>query len=87
MATRKPSKDVPQQIDNCGGHGPIHPGREPGARAPSHPAVGASHFGVYTSFDYPGALDTFPGGINPSGVIVGGYLDTTGNEHGFIRTP
>ena len=43
--------------------------------------------GVFTSFDVPGDIFTDAAGINPSGVIVGIYVDAAGNEHGFIRTP
>jgi hypothetical protein len=47
------------------------------------------HNGVFTSFDYPeaGVQDTFANGINALGEIVGGFLDSSGAEHGFIRTP
>lgn len=45
--------------------------------------------GVYTSFSYPasGVEFTEATGINPGGVIVGLFVDSAGNEHGFIRTP
>jgi hypothetical protein len=43
--------------------------------------------GVFTSFDYPGATFSEATGINASGVIVGVFTDTSGNTHGFIRTP
>jgi hypothetical protein len=44
--------------------------------------------GVYTTFNYPasGVEFTEATGINPSGVIVGLFVDAAGNEHGFIRT-
>ena len=44
--------------------------------------------GVFTSFDYPSATVFFTQGtgINPGGVIVGVYVDSSGS-HGFIRTP
>jgi uncharacterized membrane protein len=46
------------------------------------------HDGVYTSFDYPGgSLFTEATGINALGVIVGLFEDSSGNFHGFIRTP
>ena len=36
-------------------------------------------------FDDPsGVGETFPSGINDSGVIVGGYVDASGNGHGFM---
>jgi uncharacterized membrane protein len=40
----------------------------------------------FTTIDYPGAVSTFAYGINPAGDIVGGYVDTTGNKHGFALT-
>ncbi len=43
--------------------------------------------GVYTSFDYPGAIFSEATGINPGGVIVGLFEDSSGNFHGFVRTP
>lgn len=46
------------------------------------------HKGVFTSFDYPGgAIFTEATGINALGVIVGVFTDSSGNSHGFIRTP
>jgi len=45
------------------------------------------HNGVFTSFDYPGAIFTEATGINPGGVIVGLFQDSSFNIHGFIRTP
>lgn len=45
--------------------------------------------GQFTSFDPPGTgpLGSDAAGINPSGVIVGLYFDTSKNLHGYIRTP
>ncbi len=43
--------------------------------------------GVYKSFDYPGATYTAGTGINSLGVIGGAFTDSSGNTHGFIRTP
>jgi len=43
--------------------------------------------GVFTSFDYPGAVWTGASGINALGIIVGIFVDSSGNTHGFIRTP
>jgi uncharacterized membrane protein len=44
--------------------------------------------GVFTVIDYPGSIDTgLLGGtlvINNSGVIVGGFIDANGREHGFV---
>jgi uncharacterized membrane protein len=56
------------------------------------PATGPFHGflmtdGRFTIIDYPGG--TSSGGtlvINDSGLIVGGYIDTAGKEHGFIAT-
>lgn len=45
------------------------------------------HNGVFTSFDYPGATFTEGTGINPGGVIVGVFQDSSGGIHGFVRTP
>lgn len=45
------------------------------------------HNGVFTSFDYPGAIFSEATGINPGGVIVGVFEDSSTNVHGFIRTP
>jgi probable HAF family extracellular repeat protein len=39
----------------------------------------------YTSFDYPGASSTNPGGMNNSGQIVGYYLDSSYIAHGFLK--
>jgi hypothetical protein len=43
--------------------------------------------GVYTSFDYPGATFSEGTGINPAGIIVGVFVDSANNVHGFVRTP
>jgi len=43
--------------------------------------------GVFKSFDYPGAVLTEGTGINSLGVIGGLFTDSSGNTHGFIRTP
>jgi len=43
--------------------------------------------GVFSSFDYPGATLTEGTGINSLGVIGGIFIDSSGNTHGFIRTP
>ncbi len=47
------------------------------------------HKGVFTSFDYQesGVQATYANGINALGVIVGGFVDSDNNVHGFIRTP
>jgi probable HAF family extracellular repeat protein len=43
--------------------------------------------GVYTTIDFPGALNTDAFGINDIGEIVGVFFGQDGNEHGFLRTP
>jgi uncharacterized membrane protein len=40
--------------------------------------------GRYTTIRVPGAMRTFPFGINNDGVIVGFYSDSAYREHGFI---
>jgi hypothetical protein len=40
--------------------------------------------GVYTSFDVPGAVTSFPNAVNLSGVIGGGWSDARYQLHGFI---
>ena len=47
-------------------------------------APGASAFN-FTTIDVPGALITAPFGINKAGRVVGGSIDETGAEHGFLR--
>src|SRR5262249_13953287 len=39
-----------------------------------------------TTIDVPGAINTFPFGINASSVIVGRYLARNNITHGFVRT-
>ena len=41
--------------------------------------------GTFTTFDPPGSTFTEPSGINPGGVITGGYIDASGMDHGFVR--
>jgi hypothetical protein len=41
--------------------------------------------GAITSFDPPGSVVTFAGGINPEGAIVGTFGDANGIGHGFLR--
>ena len=43
--------------------------------------AGPAHF---TTINYPGAVSTFAYGINPAGDIVGGYVDSSKHEHGFV---
>jgi uncharacterized membrane protein len=44
--------------------------------------------GVFTVIDYPGSIDNGPGAgtlvINNSGLILGGFIDANGREHGFM---
>src|SRR5437763_5619440 len=40
--------------------------------------------GRFTTIDYPGAVFTQALGINPSGDIVGSYVDSGNVEHGFL---
>jgi hypothetical protein len=42
---------------------------------------------TYTTFDIPDARDIFLNGINPAGMITGGYFDANLVGHGFLRTP
>jgi len=43
--------------------------------------------GEFTSIDFPGAFLTAASGINNRGDIVGVYVDTNRQGHGFLRTP
>jgi probable HAF family extracellular repeat protein len=40
--------------------------------------------GTYTQIDYPGAIYTEGAGIDAAGDIVGTYIDTSNNYHGFL---
>src|SRR5438128_562673 len=40
---------------------------------------------TYITIDVPGAIQTSVGGISNNGVVVGFYVDSAGNEHGFER--
>ena len=42
-------------------------------------------FEILASFDYPGALDTYPSGINESGVVVGSFINGLSQTQGFVR--
>lgn len=67
------------------------------APCPSSPAdffsfPGSSHGfqlrgGVFTTIDFPGAINTVSFGINGADEIVGGYFDQNGHDHGYLRTP
>ncbi len=38
---------------------------------------------TFTTIDFPGATDTQPTAITPSGIIVGRYTSADGNLHGL----
>jgi hypothetical protein len=38
----------------------------------------------FTTVNVPGAVQTYPGGVNNAGVTVGEYIDTSGATHGYI---
>ena len=40
---------------------------------------------TYTVFDVPGAVATYPVGINNRGDVTGSFFDTQGFAHGFVR--
>lgn len=42
---------------------------------------------LITTFQYPGALSTETLGVNDFGQIVGWYVDSSGNQHGFLTAP
>ena len=42
-------------------------------------------FEIVTSFDYPGALDTSPSGINESGTVVGSFVNGLSQVQSFVR--
>jgi uncharacterized membrane protein len=46
----------------------------------------AQNRAVFTTADFPGAVSTAVEGINPSGDIVGLYVDTSGSQHGFLQS-
>lgn len=43
--------------------------------------------GVYTTFDYPGSIVTIAFGVDSFDNIVGGYIDSNGRVHGYVRKP
>jgi hypothetical protein len=43
--------------------------------------------GLYTTIDFPGATETSALGVNTSDQVVGGYEDTSGRFHRYLRTP
>lgn len=42
-------------------------------------------FEILATFDYPGALDTSPSGINESGVVVGSFVNEAYETQSFVR--
>jgi hypothetical protein len=42
---------------------------------------------TFITFDPPGSTSTSPSGITPDGVIIGYYVNASGVQHGFLRTP
>jgi hypothetical protein len=42
-------------------------------------------FEILTTFDYPEALDTYPSGINESGVVVGSFINGLHQTQSFVR--
>jgi len=43
-------------------------------------------YGTYTIIDVPGASDTFPDGLNNSGIIQGQLNNTAGAAEGFVAS-
>lgn len=43
--------------------------------------------GVYTTIDFPNSTETLALGVNSSDDVVGGYEDTSGKFHAYLRTP
>ena len=50
----------------------------------SHGFATANDGASFTDFDVPGATATMATGINSSGVIVGGWTDSSSHTHGFL---
>lgn len=44
-------------------------------------------FEILTTFDYPGALNTYPSGINESGVVVGDFINGDNQTQSFVCSP
>src|SRR5579864_1135012 len=42
--------------------------------------------GAFSSFDPPGAASSQANTVNPSGTVFGAYTDSSGVEHGYIRS-
>jgi probable HAF family extracellular repeat protein len=40
--------------------------------------------GIFTSFNPPGSIATYPAAINNSGMIVGTFIDAANHQHGFL---
>lgn len=43
--------------------------------------------GLYTTIDYPASVETLAFGVGNSSQVVGGYEDSNGKLHGYLRTP
>jgi uncharacterized membrane protein len=43
--------------------------------------------GVYTTIDFPNSTETLALGVNSSDDVVGGYEDSSGKFHAYLRTP
>jgi len=52
--------------------------------APRVPTPPAGNF-QFQNIDFPGAASTFADGLNNHGQIVGAYLDSQGNLHGYLQ--
>src|SRR5262249_48831316 len=57
------------------------------ANAHSHGFIYNEPAGTYTTFDAPGATNTFIYGINNQDQVVGAYVDGSGHTHGFTTGP
>lgn len=49
----------------------------------SYPRPATSSY-FYTTLDYPGAISTYAAGVNDRKMIVGYYVDSSGNSHAYI---
>lgn len=58
---------------------------QPGNKAKGLPAFGTAS-GQFTSFDFPGAINTQATAVTPSGDIVGRYFSADGRQHGFLKS-
>jgi len=51
------------------------------------PSRALSQSGTITTFDVPGATNSFAQNINEKGTIAGYYYDASDTAHGFVRRP